>query len=169
MKKLYKSISVMFAQQANIENIPPSSSPNRQLSHTCTPSGPPLKLARTTQLSFGETQGLDAETQLKFSNDFLKLLIANGSPFVFANNPKTCIFANKWMIPGAIIPDHKKLASCISDDKVKLTEDWMKLKIQGKVSTGQCDGWKNKAKKSVGSTMVTVENEVCITYFTTRL
>jgi hypothetical protein len=52
------------------------------------------------------------------------------------------------------------LAGHILDNKAKLTEDQMKLKIQGRVSTGQCDGWKNMAKKSVVSTMVTVENEV---------
>ena len=64
------------------------------------------------------------------------------------------------MLPGAIIPDRKKLAGRILDNKVKLTEDWMKLKIQGRIGTGKCDGWKNEAKKSVVSTMVTVENEV---------
>ncbi|KIM73621.1 hypothetical protein PILCRDRAFT_80982, partial [Piloderma croceum F 1598] len=63
------------------------------------------------------------------------------------------------MLPGAIIPDRKKLAGRILDQEVKLTEDRMKLKIEGRVGTGQCDGWKNKAKKSVVSTMVTVENE----------
>lgn len=153
-----------FTQQANTENTPPS--PNQPLLHTHTPSGPPLKRARTTQLSFGETQGLDVETQLEFGHDFLKLLIANGSPFLFANNPETCIFANKWMIQGAIVLDRQKLAGHILDNKAKITEDWMKLKIQGKVGTGQCDRWKNKPKKSVVSTMVTVENEVCIMYFT---
>jgi hypothetical protein len=39
----------------------------------------------------------------------------------------------------------------------------MKLKIQGKVGTKQWDGWKNNAKKSVVSTMVTVKNEVRLT------
>ena len=39
----------------------------------------------------------------------------------------------------------------------------MKLKIQQKVGTGQCDRWKNNAKKNVVSTMVTVENEVKLT------
>jgi hypothetical protein len=39
----------------------------------------------------------------------------------------------------------------------------MKLQTQGKVGTGQCDGWKNKAKKSVVSTMVMVENKVGLT------
>jgi len=161
LEETLQSHQLRAAQQANIENTPPSSeSPNRQLSHTCTPSGPPLKRARTTQLSFGETQSLDAETQLEFSSDFLKLLIANGSPFLFANNLETRIFANKWILPGAVIPDRKKLAGRILDKEVKLTEDRMKLKIEGRVGTGQCDGWKNKAKKSVVSTMVTVENEV---------
>ena len=111
-------------------------------------------------LNFGETQSLNVETQLKFSNDSLKLLIANSAPFLFANNPETRIFAAKWITPGTVIPDHKKLSSQILDDKVKVTEDQVKLKVQGKVSTGQCDRWKNNAKKSVVSMMVTVKNEV---------
>jgi hypothetical protein len=111
-------------------------------------------------LSFGETQNLNAETQLEFSNDFLKLLIANGAAFLFANNSKTHIFAAKWITPGAVIPDCKKLSSQILDGEVKVTEDRVKLKVQGKVGTGQCDRWKNNAKKSVVSTMVTVKNEV---------
>jgi hypothetical protein len=112
-------------------------------------------------LNFGETQNLNAETQIEFSKDFLKLLIANGAPFLFANNPETHIFAAKWITPGAVIPDCKKLSGQILDDEVKVTEDRVKLKVQGKVGTGQCDGWKNNAKKSVVSMMVTVENEVC--------
>ena len=52
------------------------------------------------------------------------------------------------------------LSGWILDDEVKLTEDRVKLKVDGKIGTGQCDGWKNNAKKSVVSTMVTVENEV---------
>jgi len=63
------------------------------------------------------------------------------------------------MTLGAVIPDHKQLSGQILDQEVESVER-MKLKIQGKVGTGQCDGWKNNAKKSVVSTMVTVENEV---------
>jgi hypothetical protein len=74
-------------------------------------------------LNFGETQSLNVETQLKFSNDSLKLLIANSAPFLFANNPETCIFAAKWITLGAVIPDHKKLASRILDDEVRVMED----------------------------------------------
>ena len=108
---------------------------------------PVLKWACTTLLSFGETQGLGEELQEEFSNDFLKLLVANGSPWLFANNPKTNISANKWMTPGAIIPDCKQLSGQILDKEFKLVEDWMKLNIQGKIGTGQCDGWKNNVKK----------------------
>ena len=64
------------------------------------------------------------------------------------------------MTPGAVIPDRKQLSGRILDQEVESVEERMKLKIQGKVGTGQCDGWKNNAKKSVVSTMVTVENEV---------
>jgi hypothetical protein len=114
-----------LAQQANIENTAPVlSAPTQQLTHA-----PALKWARTTLLSFGKTQGLGEEMQEEFSNDFLKLLVANGSPWLFANNPKTHIFANKWMTPGAIIPDRKKLSRWILDKEVKLIEDRMKLKI----------------------------------------
>jgi hypothetical protein len=60
-----------------------------------------------------------------------------------------------------MIPDCKKLSGRILDDEVKVMEERVKLKVQGKVGTGQCDGWKNNAKNSVVSTMVTVENEVC--------
>jgi hypothetical protein len=48
---------------------------------------------------------------------------------------------------------------------VKDVEDQVKLKIQGKMGTRQCDGWKNNAKKSVVSTMFTVENEVRLPHY----
>ena len=145
----------MLARQADKENIGTALP-----APTCTPIGPLLKHARTTLLSFGETQGLSKELQAEFSTDLLKLLIADGSAWLFANNPKTHVFASKWMTPGAVIPDHKQLSGWILDKEVESVEERMKLKIQGKVGTGQCDRWKNNAKKSVVSTMVTVENEV---------
>ena len=79
-----------IARQADKENIGTALP-----APTCTPIGPPLKRARTTLLSFGETQGLSKELQAEFSTDLLKLLIANGSVWLFANNPETHIFASK--------------------------------------------------------------------------
>ena len=155
-----------IARNADKENTAaPALSATQQLMPARTLIGPPLKRARTTLLSFGETQGLDAELQSEFNHDFLKLLVANGSPWLFANNPETHIFADKWITPGAVIPDRKQLSGRILDKEVKDVEDRVKLKIQGKVGTGQCDGWKNNAKKSVVSTMVTVENEVRLPHY----
>jgi hypothetical protein len=143
-----------ISQQADKENIgiaPPTPT---------TPIGPPLKRTRTTLLSFRETQGLSKELQAEFSTDLLKLLVANGSAWLFANNPETHSFASKWRMPGAAILDRKQLSGQILDQEVESVEERMKLKIQGKVGTGQCDGWKNNTKKNVVSTMVMVENKV---------
>jgi hypothetical protein len=144
-----------IARQADKENIGTALP-----APTCTLIRPLLKCACTTLLSFEETQGLSKELQAGFSTDLLKLLVANSSAWLFANNPETHIFASKWMTPGAVIPDHKQLSRQILDQEVESVEERMKLKIQGKVGTGQCDRWKNNTKKCVVSTMVMVENEV---------
>src|ERR1700691_4109663 len=155
-----------IAQNVDKENTAaPAISSNHQPMPACTPIGPPLKWACTTLLSFGETQGLDAELQSEFNSDFLKLLVANGAPWLFANNPETHIFTDKWITPGTVIPNHKHLSGWILDKEVKDVEDQVKLKIQGKMGTQQCDGWQNNAKKSVVSTMVTVENEVRLPHY----
>ena len=112
-----------IAQNADNENmaIAPALLPT-QLIPTCILIGPPLKWAHTTLLSFRETQGLGEELQNKFNSDFLKLLVANGSPWLFANL-ETHIFADKWITPGAVIPDHKQLSGWILDKEVKGVED----------------------------------------------
>jgi hypothetical protein len=48
----------------------------------------------------------------------------------------------------------------VLDNEVKEAEQRTKVHIEGKVATGQCDGWKNTAKKSVVTSMMIVENEV---------
>jgi hypothetical protein len=67
---------------------------------------------------------------------------------------------NKWT-SGGIVPDCKVLSGSILNNQVAKVEEKVKAKIQGKVGIAQCDGWKNNTKKSVVSTMIIVENEVC--------
>ena len=67
---------------------------------------------------------------------------------------------NKWT-GGGLVLDHKVLSGSVLNNQVAEVEERVKAKIQGKVGIAQCDGWKNNAKKSVVSTMVMVENEVC--------
>jgi hypothetical protein len=114
-----------IAQNADKENMAtaPALSPTQQLMPACPPIGPPLKRARSNLLSFRETQGLGEELQNKFNHDFLKLLVANGSPWLFANNLETRIFADKWITPGTVIPDRKQLSGRILDKEVKGVED----------------------------------------------
>jgi hypothetical protein len=67
---------------------------------------------------------------------------------------------DKWT-GGGIVPDRRVLSGSVLDNQVAEVEAGVKAKIQGKVGIAQCDGWKNNAKKSVVSTMIMVENEVC--------
>jgi len=68
---------------------------------------------------------------------------------------------DKWT-GGGIVPDHSVLSMSVLDSQIAEVEARVKARIQGKVGIAQCDGWKNNAKKSVVSTMIMVENEVCI-------
>jgi hypothetical protein len=99
-----------ITQNADKENIAtaPALSATQQLMPARTLIGPPLKRAHSNLLSFGEIQGLCEELQNKFNHDFLKLLVANGSLWLFANNLETHIFANKWITPGTVIPNCKQ-------------------------------------------------------------
>jgi len=76
-----------------------------------------------------------------------------------ASNVELHLFFAKW-IPGAVIPERRslshttlpRLAQDAIDETAKLTN--------GKMATGQCDGWKNCAKTHVVASMMTVDNEV---------
>jgi hypothetical protein len=65
----------------------------------------------------------------------------------------------KWSC-GPLPSSHKKLSSAVLNAEVLKAENCIREKIVGKVGTGTCDGWKNKAKKLVVSTMLMVENKL---------
>jgi hypothetical protein len=119
----------------------------------------PLKRLRTAESSYGQLPGWSPEIQNEFDSDFVRCIIANGWAFRCADNPQTKIFLEKWS-HGPPASNRKKLSGAVLDSEVVKAEEQVRQKIQGKVGTGQCDGWKNKAKKSVVSTMLMVENEV---------
>ena len=98
-------------------------------------------------------------TQSEFSEDFCKLLIAIRAPWNSANNPQMRLFAQKW-IPGAVVPDRRTLSGPILDREAAKVEDQLKTKLHGRLATFTTDGWKNKAKQSIVSSMVSVASEV---------
>jgi len=101
----------------------------------------------------------DAATQNDFNDDLLNVFVANNFSWNSANNPEFIKFMTKW-IPEAMVPDRRTLLGSILDRQSQRVETRMKDKLNGKLATGQCDGWKNNAKASVVAMMVTVDNEV---------
>jgi hypothetical protein len=123
----------------------------------------PLKGAKTDSLSFGDVTAAVADWavghQQEFNEDLLKLFMSCGFAWNAASNPQLGLFVEKY-IPGAQVPDCRALAGWILDGEVAKVEARMKERIKGKVTTDQCDSWKNVAKTSVVTLMITVKHEV---------
>ncbi|KAI9437199.1 hypothetical protein H4582DRAFT_1793114, partial [Lactarius indigo] len=99
-----------------------------------------------------------AERQVEFSQDMLRAWISAGIPFNAASDLEMAKFIAKY-IPAAHIPDRRALSGRFLDKEVERVENHLKSKLDGKIATGQCDGWKNIAKASVVASMVTVDYE----------
>ena len=119
----------------------------------------PLKQLHTAESSYNQIPGWSPKIQKEFDEDFVRLLVANGNAWRMADNPQTKIWMEKWS-RGPPSSGRKKLSRAVLDAEVLKAENRVREKIVGKVGTGTCDGWKNKAKKSVVSTMLMVKNEV---------
>jgi len=97
--------------------------------------------------------------QQEFSADLLKVFVSAGIPWNAANDPELRQFHEKW-IPGSKTPDRRVLSGRLLDKEATEAENRMQKRMQGKLATGQCDGWKNVARASIVASMVTVEGEV---------
>ncbi|KAE9393304.1 hypothetical protein BT96DRAFT_959093 [Gymnopus androsaceus JB14] len=65
-------------------------------------------------------------------------------------------FFLKW-VPGSVLPGRDVLLGHILNEEVEKANDATKDEVRGWYGTGQCDGWKNIAKKSLISGMLNVE------------
>ncbi|RXW12099.1 hypothetical protein EST38_g13755, partial [Candolleomyces aberdarensis] len=81
-----------------------------------------------------------------------------GAAFNFVSNPQTRIFLQKW-IPGSPSLDRHVLSGPILDTLANNSIQATRRAIEGRLATGQCDGWKNMAKQSVIASMLTVGAE----------
>ena len=123
----------------------------------------PLPLKRVKSGSFRSDSPFrqwDAVTQNDFNDDLLNVFVANNFSWNSANNLEFIKFMTKWIL-GAVVPDRRALSGSILDRQSQKVETRMRDKLDGKLATGQCDGWKSNAKVSVVAMMVTVDNEVC--------
>ena len=156
---------------ANKENVTPLPSTMHYLPDTQLDPGPsnsaaparPLKRSRTSISSFGDDSGPQWSTSLQenFDDDILKLFVSCGFSWNSASNPQMRLFVEKW-IPGANLPDRRALSGRILDREVAKVEARTRERIKGNIATGQCDGWKNVAKTSVVTSMITVEHLVSL-------
>jgi hypothetical protein len=150
---------------ADKENVPPPRTLHG-LPYTQSDPGPstparPLKRSRTGMSSFEDDSAPQWSTSLQedFNDDLLKLFVSCGFSWNSASDPQMGLFVEKW-IPGAKLPDRRALSGRILDREVERVEARTRERIKGKVATGQCDGWKNVAKTSVVTSMITVEHMV---------
>ncbi|KDR69467.1 hypothetical protein GALMADRAFT_104095 [Galerina marginata CBS 339.88] len=81
------------------------------------------------------------------------------TPWVAAENPSFHRFIHKWVGPEVTVQDRRILSGRVLDQEVKKVDDVIRGKVHGKMATGQNDGFKNVAKSSVVSSLMTVEYE----------
>jgi hypothetical protein len=163
------------------ENLPPTrgqsripyspaladNSPRFPLQPTPTPPSSsattrPLKRAKTSLEDIADSGApWPSGRQDEFDQDICKLFVSCGFAWNAASNPEMGLFFRKW-IPGAMVPDRRSLSGRVLDGEVAKVEARTKERIAGKMATGQCDGWKNVAKTSIVTSMITVEHEVCL-------
>jgi hypothetical protein len=113
--------------------------------------------------SFGDDSTPQWSTSLQenFDDNILKLFVSCGFSWNSASNPHMRLFVEKW-IPGVNLPDHRASSGCILDREVVKVEARTREQIKGNIATGQCNGWKNVAKTSVVTSMITVEHVVSL-------
>lgn len=101
-----------------------------------------------------------SDLQDEFSADLCRLLIELNTGWVAADRPGLHRFIQKWVGPEVVVQDRRILSGKVLDQEVQKVEDAIHRKVQGKLATGQCDGWENVAKSSIVSSVMSVENVV---------
>jgi hypothetical protein len=121
----------------------------------------PLKRRRTGIVTGDIVVGnLNKDHQAEFDTDLCRMFVACGIPWLVANHPTFQKWSARW-IPSAKVPDRRTLSGRVLAQEVIKADARVKEKVQGRLATGQCDGWKNISKASIVATMISVESEVC--------
>lgn len=94
-----------------------------------------------------------------FDADVCRLLVAVNLAWWAVDNPFWRYFFEKW-IEGCYMPGRITLSGRILDEEAGKVQAQMKDEVHGRFGTGQCDGWKNIAKRALIGSMVNVEYKV---------
>ncbi|KAI0026474.1 hypothetical protein K488DRAFT_6909, partial [Vararia minispora EC-137] len=90
-----------------------------------------------------------------FAADLCKLFVANGWSFNTANSLQTRKWLAKWVGKGVVVPDRRNISGELLDRAVEKAEGEIREEVQGKLVTGQNDGWKNISKAALLALMFT--------------
>ncbi|KAI0060343.1 hypothetical protein BV25DRAFT_948780 [Artomyces pyxidatus] len=142
--------------RTSIEPMPDSPQPNRDTSSLAMVR--PLKRAKTSHNVLDDAPPWSDELQQLYSRDMCRLFVSCGMSWNMADDIEMHLFMGKW-IPGSIVPGRRSLSGVFLDRAVAEAELKTRLRVNGKMGTGQCDGWKNCAKIPVVSSMMSVERK----------
>jgi hypothetical protein len=101
-----------------------------------------------------------SDLQDEFSADLCRLLIELNTAWAAADRPGLHRFIQKWVGPEVVVQDRRILSGKVLDQEVQKVEEVIRRKVQGKLATGECDGWKNVAKSNVVTSVMTVDGVV---------
>ncbi|KIJ61394.1 hypothetical protein HYDPIDRAFT_169663 [Hydnomerulius pinastri MD-312] len=105
---------------------------------------------------FSQTQPWSEARQAEFAADLCRLVIVCNMAWLAVEMPYWRAFFAKWL-PSALMPGRQELSGRVLNEEADKVVAEMKVKVEGRYGTGQCDGWKNVSKTSIIGTMVNVE------------
>lgn len=133
---------------------------------------PPSKRARTSpsdaaapnQASHGTTSSCSshtwtAERNHELAQDLCRVFLMCNIPWNAIDNTEMILFLQKYL-PGATIPERRKLSGTYLDTAVTRAQALTRARVQGKLGTGSSDGWKDIVKTPVIASMMAVDREV---------
>lgn len=88
------------------------------------------------------------ERAAKFAADLCRLMVVCNIAWSSVEHPYWRYFFQEWL-PGVPVPGRKELSGRILDEQVELCVAEMKTRTGGKFATGQCDGWKDIARRAL--------------------
>jgi hypothetical protein len=131
-------------------------------------SGGQLRNVKKKQASFtvvtAKAITFSPTKQVEFENMLLRAVISAGWSFNSLNDPEVRKFFAAF-IPGAVIPDRRKLSTSILKREVIKVEGSVKEAVKGQYVTLQADGWKDISKKHLLAFMVTANREVQAAFY----
>ena len=162
---LHRPTTEGLAHQRSTVTLTPSQRPRNQ--STVPISVPALKRSKSLHNGHGGVRTLakvlsPEQLQSDFSGDLCKLFVSSNTAWAAADNPTLHTFIHKWVGSEVVVQDRRIISGRVLDKEVEKVEDEVRRKVQGKLGTGSCDGWKNVAKSSVVTSVMSVENIVSL-------